>query len=121
MTGNDQHNDGTLNVAVDVGSGYSWHVETTAVFAKGSTVLDACFAALLGVQVRGPTTDAWAGSVEASADGGTGEHQRHAFPPPGRSSTSRDLRLAALRGTAHACSSCWLPSGVRCQTVAVDV
>ena len=31
----------------------------------------ACYASLMGVQVRSPTNDGWAGAVEWSADGGS--------------------------------------------------
>ena len=69
-TGVGSNNDGSINIAIDTGSGYSW-VSTGSSFSQGSTVLNNCYSALLGVQVRNPTSDAWTGTVESSNDGGS--------------------------------------------------
>ncbi len=71
VTGTGSSNDGTLNVYVDQGSGYQ---EATAgkTWSKGSTVLDECYAGLLGIRVTNPTNNAWTGKVEVATDGSYG-------------------------------------------------
>ena len=61
--------DGSLDVAVDEGSGYSW-VTTGRAWAKGENVYAQCYAALTGVQLRNPSRNGWIGTVEYSRDGG---------------------------------------------------
>ncbi len=71
VTGTGSSNDGTLNVYFDQGSGYQ---EATAgkTWSKGSTVLDECYAGLLGIRVTNPTNNAWTGKVEVATDGSYG-------------------------------------------------
>ena len=69
VTGTAGNNDGTLDVYVDQGAGYAV-VISGETYAKGSTVVDACYATFLGVQVTNPTTNAWTGSVEVSQGSG---------------------------------------------------
>ena len=69
MTGSGDDNDGKIDVWVDLGSGYV--VATSGqVWSQGETVVDYCYATLRGVQVRGPTMNAWAGSILLSEGGG---------------------------------------------------
>ena len=65
---------GYLNVFVNTGDGNGYKEVTgasTDYYAIGSTVVNGvCYPGLLGVQVRGPSLNGWAGSIEASIDGG---------------------------------------------------
>ena len=66
VTGTVSGNDGTLEVVVN-----GQDVSSDSVYALGSTVLDQCFDPVSSVFIRNPTTNAWAGSIEVSTDGGT--------------------------------------------------
>ena len=39
-------------------------------FAKGSTVMDQCFGAIVQVEVKNTNTDAWSGAMQYSTDAG---------------------------------------------------
>jgi len=69
VTGTDAYNNGTLDVYIEQGSGYE-AVTSGASWSSGETVVQACYATLNAVRVTNPTTDAWAGSVYLSEDGG---------------------------------------------------
>ena len=74
-TGSSFADDGNLDVAVDQGDGYVPVVgfngtESPLWWSRGSTVLLANYTSLVGVRVRCPTTNGWAGAVEYSSDGG---------------------------------------------------
>ena len=64
-TGTADYSDGTLDVSVDQGAGYAV-VISGETYAKGSTVVDACYATFLGVQVTNPSADGWIGTIELS-------------------------------------------------------
>ena len=69
VTGTGSNHDGNLQLHINTGSGL-FNV-AAGWFELGDTVYDECFAAgLWGVQVIGPTANAWAGSVLYSVDGG---------------------------------------------------
>ena len=55
-------------MSVNQGSGFVV-VATATLWAKGGTVVDDCFAAVEGVSVTNPTTNAWAGAIDVSEDG----------------------------------------------------
>ena len=62
-TGTEADDPGTLDVAVNAGTGYSWVTQGDS-FASGETVLEACYASPASVQIRSPSNDGWAGAVE---------------------------------------------------------
>ena len=68
-TGTGGANDGTLNVQVNSGNGYTNLVTGNTNYGKGSQVVRQCFAnGITGVKVRNPTNNAWTGSVQHSSD-----------------------------------------------------
>ena len=66
-TGTAQHNDGTLQVMVN-GENVSPGSDTK-VYIKGEVVVDECFTSMDKIQIRNPTSNAWTGSIVASANG----------------------------------------------------
>ena len=56
------------SLAVDDGSGYVW-VARGQSYARGSTVLDACYRSLFGVRVTNPDRNAWRGAITYSKTG----------------------------------------------------
>ena len=54
---------------MNIGNGYI--AEANGEYSQGSVVLEKCYgASVLGIRVRNPTTNGWAGSVKYSQDGG---------------------------------------------------
>ncbi len=51
------------------GNGYG-EVTGADRYEIGSTVVEACYPGLVGVQVKSPSWDGWGGSIETSVDGG---------------------------------------------------
>ena len=72
VTGTVVYSDGYLDVSVltSVHQGSGYVSVTSGYWAKGSTVIEACFTTLLGVQVTNPNADGWIGAVELSEGGG---------------------------------------------------
>ena len=92
-TGSVSDSGGTLDVAIDNGTGvYTW-VTRGASWALSSTVLETSYATLLGVRVHSPTNNGWSGSVEYSSDGGVSY-----APFPCTSSCSGDAAPIAVDG-----------------------
>ena len=67
-TGNGQYDNGFLDVFVNNGVGYIEVTTPNFNYAQGQVVLDECYTGLVDVQVTGPRTNAWAGSIESSVD-----------------------------------------------------
>jgi len=55
-------------VFVNNGVGYIEVTTPDFNYAQGQVVLDECYTGLVDVQVTGPRTNAWAGSIESSVD-----------------------------------------------------
>jgi hypothetical protein len=74
QTGTAEHNDGTLIVHVDSGSGSGLEPVSSGTglnYKKGSVVLQQCYINdIASVQVTNPSINAWTGAVEHSSDGG---------------------------------------------------
>ena len=69
MTGTGGDNQGKLEVELNIGDGYYTAVPQ-ASFGKGAVVLDACFTTMPVVRGHNSASDAWAGAVSFSTDGG---------------------------------------------------
>ena len=67
-TGNGRYDNGYLDVLVDTGNGYDVVTTTGVKYTQDEVVLDECYSGLVGVQVTGPDTNAWAGSIVSSVD-----------------------------------------------------
>jgi len=59
---------GNIDVLVDSGNGYVPVSTPGAYYNRRTVVVDQCFTNLVGVQVRGTTSDAWLGSIRLSSD-----------------------------------------------------
>jgi cysteine-rich repeat protein len=71
ITGTGSNNDGTLDVWLNTGNGFEAMPDSGTYRNFGTTVLDTCYDMIIGMQIMNPTTNAWAGSIEISLDGGT--------------------------------------------------
>lgn len=74
VTGTQQSDNGIVNVYVDQGLGFSLVTQESKPYDEGTTVLDACYGNLLGLQVKNPDTDGWAGSILFSRTDGSPYH-----------------------------------------------
>jgi hypothetical protein len=72
QTGTSEHNDGTLDVSVDSGTGSGLEpLASGRSYASGAVVLQQCYSNdIASLQVKNPTNNAWTGAVEYSSDGG---------------------------------------------------
>jgi len=71
QTGTAVYNDGSLEVRIDTGNGLVV-ADSKHHYAFGEMVLEKCYATqVAGVQVMNPTSNAWAGSIQYSVDGGS--------------------------------------------------
>ena len=55
--------DGYVKIEVDSGSGYVLENEEDKEYAQGDVVLNKCFETIEGIQISGPDTNGWWGSV----------------------------------------------------------
>lgn len=62
-TGTEAANDGNLDLLVNTGNGKGYFQVTPSgrFWEIGEVVIDQCYVDLVGVQVRGPTNNAWTG------------------------------------------------------------
>ena len=67
-TGTGQYDNGFIDVFVDSGAGYVKVTSSGINWPTGDQVLNECYPGLVGVQVTGPDTNAWGGSIETSID-----------------------------------------------------
>ena len=67
-TGTGQYDNGYLDVLVNTGNGYDVVTTTGVKYTQDEVVIDECYSGLVGVQVTGPDTNAWAGSIVSSVD-----------------------------------------------------
>ena len=98
-TADDLVSDGTLDVGVDSGSGVTW-ISTGQLWARSSTVHDACYPTLVGVQIRNPTNNGWIGFFQYAIGGTT------YLPLPcvsGCSTGCQDTMLAQLPALEAGC------------------
>merc|ERR1719420_5930 len=69
VTGTGGSNNGNMEIEVDTGTDKV--TKPSEHYAKGTIVMEDCFRSVVHhVSVTNPTTDAWAGSIELSTDGG---------------------------------------------------
>ena len=69
-TGEDQFNEGYIDVFVDSGTTGYVEVTTKDDYALGETVLDECYEDFRGIQVTSNNINAWVGSITSSVDNG---------------------------------------------------
>lgn len=60
---------GGLNVFVDSGDGYVKETDDEVTYKKGQVIMEKCYNRIEGIQVAGPSTNAWAGIFSISLDG----------------------------------------------------
>ena len=53
---------------MNTGNGYDVVTTTGIKYTQDEVVIDECYSGLVGVQVTGPDTNAWAGSIVSSVD-----------------------------------------------------
>ena len=71
-TGTESSNDGTVDVYVDVGSGFELASASSGTnYGSGETVVESCYATPFELQVLNPSNNAWTGSILVSMDGGS--------------------------------------------------
>ena len=73
-TGSNSIDGGNISVSIDKGDGNGYVGVINGSYSTNAVVLNQCYSGIVGVQVRGPTTNGWAGSIKTTGAGGGGSY-----------------------------------------------